>query len=58
MAVTSGWDLGSEAERKPECDRNPCKVQRGLPHSKTRDARCSAGVGITEERLASQRLFL
>jgi serine/threonine protein kinase len=21
MAVTWGWDVGSEAERKPECDR-------------------------------------
>jgi hypothetical protein len=45
MAVTSGWDLGSEAERKPECDGNPCKVQRGLPHSKTRSASRRPGGG-------------
>jgi hypothetical protein len=25
-----GLDVGSEAERKPECDRNPCKVQGPL----------------------------
>jgi hypothetical protein len=30
MAVTWGWDVGSKAERKPECDRNPCKVQSAL----------------------------
>jgi hypothetical protein len=30
-----GWDVGFEAEPKPECDRNPCKVQRGLAHSET-----------------------
>jgi hypothetical protein len=35
MAVMWGWDVGAEAEGKPESDRNPCKVQSGLAHSKT-----------------------
>jgi hypothetical protein len=53
MAVTWGWDVGSEAERKPECDRNPCKVQSPLAlfskaglatkeHKNTQRAECAA----------------
>jgi hypothetical protein len=50
MAVTWGWDVGSEAERKPECDRNPCKVQGGPPRSEAnsrsgpRGSRLAAGM--------------